>query len=53
MSRPRSIYVSYMLSIFHFQPHFYCDYQQTHLFFVCFLEYLLLFLDDSLDEESE
>ena len=27
--------------------------KQTHLFFVHFLEYLLLFLDDNVDEESE
>ena len=27
--------------------------KQTKLFFVHFLEYLLLFLDDNVDEESE
>ena len=27
--------------------------KQTYLFFVHFLEYLLLFLDDNVDEESE
>ena len=27
--------------------------KQTHLLFVHFLEYLLLFLDDNVDEESE
>ena len=27
--------------------------KQTHLFFAHFLEYLLLFLDDNVDEESE
>ena len=29
------------------------SFRQTHLFFVHFLEYILLFLDDNMDEESE
>ena len=29
------------------------SFKQTYLFFVNFLEYLLLFLDDNMDEESE
>ena len=28
-------------------------FKQTNLFFVHFLEYLLLFLDDNVDEEKE
>ena len=56
ISSPRSIYVISVWSIFHFQPHFHChitSFKQTHLFFVHFLEHLLLFLDDNVDEESE
>ena len=58
ISRPRSIYVVSMWSIFHFQPHFYSvnhiiSVKQMHLFFVRFLEYLQLLLNDNLDEECE
>ena len=47
MSKPRPIYVVSLWSIFHFQP------QTDILVFVHFLESLLLFLDDNVDEESE
>ena len=57
MSRPRSIYVVSLSSVSHFESHFYCQnhitsFQQTYLFSVHSLEYLLLFLDDNLYEES-
>ena len=59
MCRPRSIYVVSLCSIFDFQPHFHCresynvKKKQTHLLFVHFLEYLLLFGDDNVDEKSK
>ena len=58
MSRPRSIFAISMLSVFHFQPHIHVishitSFKQTYLFYVHFLEYLLLFLEDNLDEERE
>ena len=43
MCRPWYIYFFYLASIFHFH----------HLPFAQFLEYLPLFLDDNIDEESE
>ena len=57
MSKSRSIYVIPLLSIFHFQCHFHCQYsytslKQTHLFFAHYLEYLI-FLENNVDEESE
>ena len=58
MSGLRSIYVVSLYSIFPFQPyfHYYETYNlikaDAHIF-VHFLEYLLLFLHDSVDEKSE
>ena len=51
ISRSRCIFVVFMWFIFLFQPHFHC--QQTHLFFVHFLGYFLLFFDGKADKESE
>ena len=45
MSRPRSIYVTSMQSIFLFQLHFYND-----CFFAYFLDYVPLLLDDKVGE---
>ena len=45
MSRPRSIYVASMQSIFLFQLHFYND-----CFFAYFLDYVPLLLDDKVGE---
>ena len=58
MSRPRSIYVVYMWSIFHFQFYFLHNQSYTSIItdaivFAHFLEYILLFLDDNVDEQSE
>ena len=58
MSRLRSIYLVFMWSVFHFQPDFnfinhITLFNQRYLFFAHFLEYLLLFLDDNVDEKSE
>ena len=55
--RPRSIYVVSFYFVFDFQPHFIAmnhitSLKQTHLFFVHFLEYLLLFLDDNVNEKK-
>ena len=49
MSRPSSIHAVYMWYIFSFSP----SLKETHLFLIYFLEYFPLFLDDSLDKESE
>ena len=40
--------------MFHFQPHFHCYYSQNRqtCFLLHFLEYLQLFMDDKVDEES-
>ena len=55
MSWPSTIYVVSMQSIFHFQPHFHYN-QSYNLVWtdtLVFCEYLLLFSDDNVDEESE
>ena len=49
MCKPRSIYVIIFLFYFSFSASFNCQ----RLFFVHFLEYLLSFLDDNVDEKSE
>ena len=49
MSRRRPIYVLPMYSVFHFHLHFYGNTSS----FAYFLEYVLLFLDDNMDEECE
>ena len=49
MSRRRPIYVLSMRSIFHFHLHFY-RYTSS---FAYFLEHVLLFLDDNVNEECE
>ena len=49
MSRHRPICVLPMWSIFHFHLHFY----RHNPSFAYFLEYVLLFLDDNVDEERE
>ena len=53
MSGPTSFY-----AVYSFKPRFYCHYSYNiikidTLIFVHFLEYLLLFLHDNVDEESE
>ena len=58
MSRPRSVCVVYMRCIFIFSLiliviNHITSLEQMHLFFVYFLEYLPLLLDDNLDEERE
>ena len=61
MSRLRSIWVVSMQSIFDFHLHFHHDssyhgYSYNHTntcSFPYFLEYVLLFLDDNMDEECE
>ena len=58
MSMLRLIYVLYCNLLFIFSLIFVVinhttSLEQTHLFFVRFLEYLLLLLDDNADEESE
>ena len=61
MSKPRSIYVVsvwYIFSLlasllaFIIMNHI-ISLKQAHVFLAHFLEYLLLFLDDNVDEESE
>ena len=52
MSRPSSIYDIFTCRTFIFINHI-TSLKQTDLFFVHFLEYLLLFLDSNVDEESE
>ena len=58
MSRPMSIYVVSLWSIFHFHLHFIminCIILliQTHLFFSLFFRICVLFLDDNVDKECE
>ena len=58
MSKLRPIYVESMRSIFIFSLIFIVinhitSFRQTYLFFVHFLEYLLLFLGDDVGEKSE
>ena len=58
MPRPRSIFIVSMWCMFQFQPHFIIvnleiSLKQTHLFFAYFLEYLILSLDDNMDEKNE
>ena len=58
MSRPTSVYVVSIWSFFIFIFIFITinciiSLIQTHLFFCLFLEYVLLFLDDNVDEEYE
>ena len=58
MSRPRCIYIVSMWSIFHFYLHFHYNYshylRNTDAFVLfLFLEYFLLFLDDTMDEEFD
>ena len=58
MSKLRPIYVESMRSIFIFSLIFIVinhitSFRQTYLFFVHFLEYLLLFLRDDVGEKSE
>ena len=57
MCRPRSAYTESLCSVFHFQPHFHrmnhiTSWKQTRLFFVHFLEYFLLFLEDKVDKKN-
>ena len=49
MSRLRPVYVIY----FSFSVSFSFLFNHNHLFFAHFVEYLLLFLDDNMDEENE
>ena len=51
MSRLRSIYVIYFSFSVSFS--FLFNHIINHLFFAHFVEYLLLFLDDNMDEENE
>ena len=58
MSKLRPIYVESMRSIFIFSLIFIVinhitSFRQTYLFFVHFVEYLLLFLGDDVGEKSE
>ena len=55
MSRPRFFNVVSLCSIFHFSLIFIVitSLKPTHLAFVQFLKYLLLFFDDNVDEQSE
>ena len=58
MSKLRPIYVESMRSIFIFSLIFIVinhitSFRQTYLFFVHFLEYLVLFLGDDVGEKSE
>ena len=58
MSKLRPIYVESMRSIFIFSLiliviNHITSFRQTYLFFVHFLEYLLLFLGDDVGEKSE
>ena len=59
MSRPRAMYVVSLYDLFFiFIPifsaiNYITSLKQTHLFFVHFLECLLLFLVNNVDEESE
>ena len=58
MSKLRPIYVESMYLFFIFSLIFIAinhitSFRQTYLFFVHFLEYLLLFLGDDVDEKSE
>ena len=59
VSRPRSTYVVSMWSYFHFFAFIFIminrtvSWIQTHLFYCLLLEYVLLFLDDDMDDECE
>ena len=56
ISSSRSIFAVSMWFIFHFYFHFHYNIislKQTHLFLERFLEYVLLYLDDNLDQENE
>ena len=58
MSRAKSIYVLSFWHIFHFQPHFHCHQSYNviktdALVFCMFLEHLLFFLDDNMDEDGK
>ena len=57
MSRPRPIFyfcdILYILSLIFVVVNHITSLEQTHLYFVHFVEYLLLFLDDNVDKNSE
>ena len=58
ISRPRSIYIClcdifFTFSLIFIVINYIISFEQTHLIFVHFLECLLSFLDDSVEEESE
>ena len=57
MSRPRPILyfcdILYILSLIFVVVNHITSLEQTHLYFVHFVEYLLLFLDDNVDKNSE
>ena len=57
MSRPRSIYVVsilfFIFSLIFIVINHITSLKQTHLFFVHFLKYVVLFSDGNVDEESE
>ena len=59
MSRSRSIYAVYIYDLFFIFSLIFIvinhitSFKQTHLFFVHFLECLLLLLDDNVDEENK
>ena len=53
MSRSRSIYVVPFVIFFFIAVNHLTSLKQAYLFFVHFLECLLLFLDDNVDEESK
>ena len=57
MCRPRSIFLYlcdlfFIISLFFIVINHIASLKQTYLFFVNFLEYLLLFLDDKVDENT-
>ena len=60
MSRPRSVLFNlyicdlfFIFSLIFIVINHMTSLKQSYLFFVHFLEYLLIFLDDNVDEESE
>ena len=59
MSKPRSIYIVYLYDLFFIFIFIFIVinhitlFKEAYLFFVHFLEYLLLFLDDNVDEKRK